>query len=455
VALGSRANPLDTGSTGATQTNLRHQTDLRRAWLHLGQGVAGRPERCYIGFARNEDKLLRAIRPQPDEFIPSYAHIEHIWSNRAARSCESTELVMPILAAFGPGLDRSLPATGGGAARKYPAVPMPALDWNEEVARDTAQLYERIKKVVPAVEWPFFAPYVKAINALKKERGAVILAHNYQTPEIYNCVADFVGDSLQLAREAAKTKAGVIVQCGVHFMAETAKILNPDKVVLIPDRRAGCSLAQSITAEDVRLLRDKFPGVPVATYVNTSAEVKAESDICCTSSNALQVVESLGSERVIFLPDEYLARYVASQTSVKIIAWKGHCEVHERFTADELRSYRASDPSIMIIAHPECPPDVIEEADFTGSTAHMIDWVRDKRPRRVVMVTECSMADNVQAELPDVQFMRPCNLCPHMKRITLPKILDSLVHMQEEVVVDPAIAAKARRAVERMIHLKS
>jgi len=366
------------------------------------------------------------------------------------------EMAMPIVAAFGPSRE-SLPAahSGATAARKHPDVAMPPLDWNADVARETAHLYERIKTVVPAIEWPFFAPYVKAINDLKKQRGAVILAHNYQTPEIYNCVADFVGDSLQLAREAAKTKAGVIVQCGVHFMAETAKILNPDKVVLIPDRRAGCSLAQSITAEDVRMLRDSFPGVPVVTYVNTSAEVKAESDICCTSSNALQVVESLGSDKVIFLPDEYLAKYVASQTSVKIIAWKGHCEVHERFTADELRSYRESDPSIKIIAHPECPPDVIEEADFTGSTAHMIDWVRERRPRRVVMVTECSMADNVQAELPDVHFVRPCNLCPHMKRITLPKILDSLVHMQEEVVVDPLIAGKARRAVERMIHLKS
>lgn len=362
---------------------------------------------------------------------------------------------MPIFAAFGPGRDATLPTIGGDAVRGFPVLPMPPLAWNEEVECATAHLYDRIKSVVPAVEWPFFAPYVKAINELKQQRGAVILAHNYQTPEIYNCVADFVGDSLALAREAAKTKASVIVQCGVHFMAETAKILNPDKVVLIPDRRAGCSLAQSITAEDVRLLRDNFPGVPVVTYVNTSADVKAESDICCTSSNALQVVESLGSEKVIFLPDEYLARYVASRTDVKIIAWKGHCEVHERFTADELRSYRATDPSLKIIAHPECPPDVIAEADFTGSTAHMIDWVRDKRPRRVVMVTECSMADNVQAELPDVQFVRPCNLCPHMKRITLPKILDSLVHMQEEVVVDPAIAAKARRAVERMIHLKS
>jgi quinolinate synthase len=328
------------------------------------------------------------------------------------------------------------------------------LQWNAEVERETAPLYARVKDVVPPNEWPFFAPYVKAINALKRERNAVILAHNYQTPEIYNCVADFTGDSLQLAREATRVDADVIVQCGVHFMAETAKILNPDKTVLIPDRKAGCSLAASITGDDVRLLRQRFPGVPVVTYVNTSADVKAESDICCTSSNALQVVESLRAERVIFLPDEYLAKYVASQTKVKIIAWKGHCEVHERFTGNELRQVRESDPSIQIIAHPECPPDVLAEADFTGSTAHMIDFVRQRRPKRVVMVTECSMADNVQAELPDVEFVRPCNLCPHMKRITLPKILDSLLQMKEEVVVDVAIAAKARRAVERMIDLK-
>jgi len=361
---------------------------------------------------------------------------------------------MPILEAFGPGLDRSLPATGS-AARRFPTLPMPPLDWTATVERDTAHLYERIKTVIPAVEWPFFAPYVKAINELKAQRGAVILAHNYQTPEIYNCVADFVGDSLALAREAAKTKAKVIVQCGVHFMAETSKVLNPDKTVLIPDSKAGCSLTASITGDDVRLLRERFPGVPIVTYVNTTAEVKAETDICCTSSNALQVVESLGTDKVIFLPDEYLAKYVASQTKVKIIAWKGHCEVHERFTADELRKYRADDPNVQIIAHPECPPDVLAEADFTGSTAHMIDWVRKKHPRKVVMVTECSMASNVKVELPDIEFVQPCNLCPHMKRITLPKILDSLVYMQEEVVVDPLIAEKARRAVERMIHLKS
>jgi quinolinate synthase len=334
-------------------------------------------------------------------------------------------------------------------------LPMPRLQWNAEVERETAPLYARVKNVVPSVEWPFFAPYVKAINELKKQRNAVILAHNYQTPEIYNCVADFVGDSLQLAREATKVDADVIVQAGVHFMAETAKILNPQKTVLIPDLRAGCSLAASITADDVRLIRERFPGVPVVTYVNTSAEVKAESDICCTSSNAVQVVESLGAERVIMLPDEYLAKYVASQTKVKIIAWKGHCEVHERFTADELNAVRESDPSVQIIAHPECPPDVIAAADFTGSTAHMIDYVRKNKPKRVVMVTECSMADNVKAELPGVEFVKPCNLCPHMKRITLPKILDSLVYMKEEVVIDPMIAEKARRSVERMVNLNN
>lgn len=366
---------------------------------------------------------------------------------------------MPLLETVGPLQNRaSLPHRRQERARvaeKHPRLAMPDLDWNEDVARETAPLYARVRHVMPAIEWPSFAPYVKAINALKKERNAVILAHNYQTPEIYHCVADFVGDSLQLAREAAATDADVIVQGGVYFMAETSKILSPDKTVLIPDIRAGCSLASSITGDDIRLLRERFPGVPVVAYVNTSAEVKAESDICCTSANAVQVVESLGAERVIMLPDEYLARYVASQTKVKIIAWKGHCEVHERFTADELRLCRENDPGVQIIAHPECPPDVLAEADFTGSTTHMIDWVRARKPKRVIMVTECSMADNVHAELPDVEFVRPCNLCPHMKRITLPKILDSLVHMTEEVVVDAAVAEKARRAVERMIYLRS
>src|SRR3981189_468262 len=286
---------------------------------------------------------------------------------------------------------------------------MPSLEYTDQVAAETAHLYERVKTVVPAIEWPLMAPYVKAINELKRERDAVILAHNYQTPEIFHCVADIVGDSLQLAIEASKVKAGTIVQCGVHFMAETSKILNPQKTVLIPDSRAGCSLASSITGADVRLLRERFPGVPVVAYVNTSADVKAEVDICCTSSNAVQVCESLNAPTVIFLPDQYLAKYVASQTKVRIIAWKGACEVHQRFTGDELRAYREADPSVQIIAHPECPPDVLAEADFTGSTAHMINWVRNKHPKRVVMITECSMAENVQAQLPDVEMGGPRN----------------------------------------------
>lgn len=370
---------------------------------------------------------------------------------------------MPISGIYGPddfGNPIHHPAAGLPRARvtdaeRARALPMPSLEWTPEVERATAHLYAKVKNVIPEIEWPFMAPYVKAINDLKTQRNAVILAHNYQTPEIFHCVADIGGDSLQLAREATKVKEKVIVQCGVHFMAETSKILNPDKTVLIPDSRAGCSLASSITGADVRLLRERFPGVPVVAYVNTSADVKAEVDICCTSSNAVQVVESLNADTVIFLPDQYLAKYVASKTSVKIIAWKGACEVHERFTGDELRTYREADPSVQIIAHPECPPDVLAEADFTGSTAHMIDWVRKHQPKRIVMVTECSMADNVQAELPNVEFVKPCNLCPHMKRITLPKILDSLIYMREEVTIDPMIIDKARRSVERMINLKN
>ena len=332
---------------------------------------------------------------------------------------------------------------------------VPDLTYTPEVARETAHLYERVARVIPPVEWPQFAPYVKAINDLKQVRNAVVLAHNYMTPEIFNCVADVVGDSLQLAREAAKADAEVIVQCGVHFMAETSKLLNPDKKVLIPDSRAGCSLAESITGADVRALREAYPGVPVVTYVNTSADVKAESDICCTSSNAVRVVESLGAKRVVMIPDEFLAKWVQTQTDVEIITWKGHCEVHERFTAEELRAYRESDPGVKIIAHPECPPEVIDEADFTGSTSGMIKWVEDNQPSKVLLVTECSMSDNVAVEAPNTQFVRPCNLCPHMKRITLPKILDSLIFMKEEVTVDPAVAGPARAAVERMINLNN
>jgi quinolinate synthase len=332
-------------------------------------------------------------------------------------------------------------------------IERPSLLWTPEVERATASIYERVRDVIPPVEWPFHAPYIKAINEVKRERNAVILAHNYQTPEIFHGVADIVGDSLQLARKATEVEADIIVQCGVHFMAETSKLLNPEKTILIPDSRAGCSLAASITGADVRLLKQRYPGVPVVTYVNSSADVKAETDVCCTSSNAVQIVESLGVDRVIFLPDEYLGKYVATQTKVKLILWEGHCEVHERFTGEELRAYREADPTVQIIAHPECPPDVLAEADFTGSTAHMIDWVKTRKPARVVMVTECSMASNVSAEVPDVEFVKPCNLCPHMKRITLPKILDSLLNLTEEVTIDPAIADRARASVERMIAL--
>jgi len=325
------------------------------------------------------------------------------------------------------------------------------LAYTPDVALATAAIRERVRPVIPDLEWPVHAPYVAAINALKRRRNAVVLAHNYQTPEIFHGVADFTGDSLALAQHGAKTDAEVIVLAGVHFMAETAKILSPEKTVLIPDPAAGCSLAASITAADIRLLRQRYPGVPVVTYVNTSAEVKAESDICCTSANAVAVVESLGVERVIFLPDEYLGKYVASQTAVEVILWKGHCEVHERFTGAELRAYREGQPSLQILAHPECPPDVLAEADFVGSTAAMIRHVSTTRPRRVVMVTECSMSDNVAVELPDVEFVRPCNLCPHMKRITLPKILRSLETLETRVEVDPEVAARARQAVERML----
>lgn len=330
---------------------------------------------------------------------------------------------------------------------------LPALDYSEEIARATAPLYDKVARVIPEIEWPFHAPYVDAINSLKRERDAIILAHNYQTPEIFHCVADVVGDSLALAREATKVDASVIVLAGVHFMAETAKLLNPEKTVLIPDLGAGCSLADSIIGADVRLLREKYPGVPVVTYVNTSAEVKAEADVCCTSGNAVKIVEALGRDRVIFLPDEYLARYVATQTEVEIIYWRGHCEVHERFTGAEIEDYRQRFDGVVVIAHPECPPDVLDAVDFVGSTAGMIDYVGTNRPKRVLMVTECSMSDNVAAEYPDVEFVRPCNLCPHMKRITLPNILDSLRDMTPSVEINPAVAERARRSVERMLEL--
>ena len=330
--------------------------------------------------------------------------------------------------------------------------------YTPEVATETAALFERVNRVIPEIEWPIFAPYISAINRLKREKQAVVLAHNYMTPEIFHCVADFVGDSLQLAREAAKTDARVIVQAGVLFMAETAKILSPQKTVLIPDEQAGCSLASSITAQDVRALKRAHPGLPVISYVNTSAEVKAESDICCTSSNAVDVVEAIAAERgvksVIMIPDEYLALNVATQTRVNIITWKGHCEVHERFSAQDIRELRAANPGMVVLAHPECSPEVIAEADFAGSTAAMSGYVATRRPARVALITECSMSDNVAVDSPDVEFIRPCNLCPHMKRITLPGILRSLETGTVEVTVDPLIAMRARAAVEAMLKVR-
>jgi len=328
---------------------------------------------------------------------------------------------------------------------------MSALAHSASSVSRTLPLYERVKSVIPPIEWAGFAGDIDAILDLKLARKAVILAHNYQTPEIFHCVADIVGDSLALAREATKVDAEVIVLAGVHFMAETAKLLNPSKIVLIPDLEAGCSLASSITAADVRLLRERYPGVPVVTYVNTSAAVKAESDICCTSGNARKVIESLGVERVIMLPDEYLAQNVATETGVKIITWAGHCEVHERFTAAEIRELREQHPGVVVLAHPECPPEVVAEADFAGSTAAMSSYVAGKKPKRVVLVTECSMSDNVAVQHPDVEFVRPCNLCPHMKRITLPKIRRALETTAPEVTIEPGLAARARLAVERML----
>jgi quinolinate synthase len=316
-----------------------------------------------------------------------------------------------------------------------------------------ASLYDRVRRVIPPPEWATFAADVDAILELKRKRNAVVLAHNYQTPEIFHGVADIVGDSLLLAREATKVEADIIVLAGVHFMAETAKLLNPEKTVLIPDLKAGCSLADSITAEDVRLMRQRYPGSPVVAYVNTSTAVKAEADICCTSGNALAVVESLGAAHVIMLPDEYLAQNIAAQTRVRITAWKGHCEVHELFSASDVRQLREDHPGVTVLAHPECPPDVVAEADFSGSTAAMSGFVGERHPARVVLLTECSMSDNIAVQHPDVEFVRPCNLCPHMKRITLKNIRHALETGEYEVTIDPDIAGRARRSVERMLAL--
>jgi len=325
------------------------------------------------------------------------------------------------------------------------------MEFTPEVRIATDPIYQKISKVMPEIEWSVHAPYIHRINQLKKEKNAIILAHNYQTPEIYHGIADVAADSLALAIAAAKTKADIIIMAGVHFMAETSKLMSPEKKVLLPDMTAGCSLSSSITGKDVRLLKEKYPGVPVVSYVNTSADVKAETDICCTSANAVKIVESLGVKKVIFLPDHYLAKYVASQTDVEIIAWKGICMVHDQFTEKEIHDIREKNPGIKIIAHPECPPDVIKASDFAGSTGGMIKYVKDNQPKKVMMVTECSMSDNIQVENPNVEFIRPCNLCPHMKKITLPKILDCLENETGEIIMNKETIEKARIPVERMV----
>lgn len=330
----------------------------------------------------------------------------------------------------------------------------PDLRFTSEVEQNTAPLYAKVRKVVPQVEWPHFAPLIDRINRLKAEKNAVILGHNYMTPEIFHCVADFTGDSLALARNAVKTDADIIVMAGVHFMAETAKLLNPNKKVLIPDLGAGCTLAESVTAADVRALKAKHPGVPVVTYVNTSAEVKAESDICCTSGNAVEIVNGLGVPQVIMLPDEYLALNTAKLVKPEVITWKGRCVVHEQFTAADIQQLRQSNPGVVVLAHPECAPEVIDVSDYAGSTAGMADYVAKHKPAKVVLVTECSMSDNVAVRHPEIDFVRPCNLCPHMKQITLPKIRHALETLTHPIEVELGIADRARRAVERMLEVQ-
>ena len=320
-----------------------------------------------------------------------------------------------------------------------------------EIKKATEPIYKKVSKVIPEIEWSFHAPLIHKINMLKKEKNAVVLAHNYQTPEIFHGIADIAADSLALAVEAEKTNADIIVLCGVHFMAETAKLMNPKKKILLPDMGAGCSLASSITGKDVKMLKEKYPSVPVVTYVNTSAEVKAESDICCTSANAVRVVESLGVNKVIFLPDQYMAKYVQTKTKVQIISWIGTCIVHERFSAQEIEDIKKQNPEISVLSHPECPPEVIAASDFTGSTTGMSNYVKKNQPKKVMLVTECSMSDNVQVDNPNVQFIKPCNLCPHMKTITLPKVLECLENETNEILIPEIISRKARKAVERMV----
>jgi quinolinate synthase len=342
-------------------------------------------------------------------------------------------------------------ATAMNVVNTTPIAAARDLQFTSEVERDTAHLFGKVSKVIPEVEWPVFAPLIHRINKLKAEKNAVILCHNYMTPEIFHCVADIGGDSLALARHAAETDADIIVMAGVHFMAETAKLLSPSKTVLIPDMDAGCTLAESITGADVVKLKEQYPGVPVVTYVNTSADVKAESDICCTSGNAVEIIEALGVPRVIMLPDEYLALNTAKKVKPEIITWKGRCVVHEMFTAEDIRGMRAENPGVVVLAHPECSPEVVDESDFSGSTAGMANYVAEHKPAKVVLVTECSMSDNIAVEYPEIEFVRPCNLCPFMKKIELSNILAALESGQHEVLIDDSIAARARISVERML----
>lgn len=327
--------------------------------------------------------------------------------------------------------------------------------FTEEVKEATEHLYELVKDVLPRMEWEAKAPYIYRINQLKKEKNVTILAHNYMTSDIFHCIADIKGDSLGMAREAAKSTADTILVCGVYFMAETTKVLCPEKKVLISDTTAGCSLADSITAEDVRKLREEYPGVPIAAYVNTTAETKAEVDICCTSGNAKKIIDSIDSNEILFIPDRFLCRNMQTQTDKKLIEWPtGSCEVHELFTVESINEFRAAHPGLVVIAHPECPRPIVEASDFSGSTADMINFVDERRPKKILMVTECSMSDNLTGLYPDVEFIRPCNLCPHMKKITVENILETLETMEPEVLVDPKVIEGAKKSVERMLEVK-
>lgn len=351
----------------------------------------------------------------------------------------------------GPGCPTPTPARTQSAAEAR------GLAYDDSVKAETEHLYPLVKDFITPMEWPAIAPLVAAINRLKKEKNAVILAHNYMTPDIFSLVGDFRGDSLQLAREAAKVEQDIIVQAGVHFMAETSKILAPEKTVLIPDMRAGCSLAASITGADVRLIKEKFPDYPVITYVNCTADVKAECHITCTSSNAAQVVEHIAAEwntdTVVLVPDQYLAQNVAAQTGIKVMTWPGACEVHELFGADDVEQLREAHPGVVILAHPECPPEVLEAADFAGSTSALANYVAEESPNKVVLLTECSMSDNVASANPDVNFIRPCNLCPHMKRITLENIYDSLMTGKHEVKIPEDVRVRAKASLDAMMAL--